>query len=88
MPSVNNVNFIGIEGYDGSKLLDQVKLILNLKNDAALSRALNVVAPVISKIRNNRNPFPAYLLLRVNELTGLSYVQMRVILGEPDWRDM
>lgn len=42
--------------YDPNRLLDTLIVHLNLKNDAALSRALEVAPPVISKIRHNRLP--------------------------------
>ena len=38
--------------YDPNRLLDTLIRHLNLKNDAALSRALEVAPPVISKIRH------------------------------------
>lgn len=87
MGHVRNVNFLEIENYDASALLEEVKKRLNLKTDAALSRMLNVKPPCISKIRHGINIFPTYVMLRINELTGLSYKEMRQIMNEPDWRD-
>ena len=40
--------------YDPDRLLASLISKLNLKNDAALSRALEVSPPVISKIRHRR----------------------------------
>ena len=40
--------------YDPNNLLDTLIKQLHLKNDAALSRALEVAPPVISKIRHRR----------------------------------
>ncbi len=40
--------------YDPNNLLDTLIEKLHLKNDAALSRALEVAPPVISKIRHRR----------------------------------
>ena len=42
------------EKYDPNNLLTGMIKILKLKNDAALSRALEVAPPVISKIRHGR----------------------------------
>jgi hypothetical protein len=42
--------------YDPNNLLDTLIKHLHLKNDAALSRALEVAPPVISKIRHRRLP--------------------------------
>jgi len=41
-----------------------------LRNDAALSRALEVAPPVISKIRNNRMAVGASLRLRIMRKLG------------------
>ena len=45
--------------YDPNNLLDSLIEKLHLKNDAALSRALEVAPPVISKIRHRRLPVQA-----------------------------
>jgi len=42
--------------YNPNRLLDTLIERLRLKNDAALSRALEVAPPVISKIRHGRLP--------------------------------
>ena len=47
------------EKYDPNNLLTGMIKILKLKNDAALSRALEVAPPVISKIRHGRLPVGA-----------------------------
>ena len=53
--------------YDPNKVLDANIERLNLKNDAALSRALEVAPPVISKIRHRTLPIGATILLRMHE---------------------
>lgn len=68
--------------YDPNKLLDSVIQKLNLKNDASLSRLLEVAPPVISKIRHNRLPVGASLLVRMHEVTGLTIRELREILGD------
>jgi hypothetical protein len=50
--------------YNPDNLLDSLIERLNLKNDAALSRALEVAPPVISKIRHRRLPVGASMLIR------------------------
>lgn len=75
---VHSGNFIEYEGddmnehellsqqtYDPNRLLDAIIERLNLKNDAALSRALEVAPPVISKIRHARLPVGASMLIRM-----------------------
>lgn len=66
-----------------NKLLDTLLEKLGLKNDAALSRALEVAPPVVSKIRHARLPIGAGLLIKMHDLTGMTINDMRVILGVP-----
>lgn len=70
------------EGYDPNRLLDGMLERLKLKNDAALSRALEVAPPVISKIRHRRLPVGASILLRMHEVSDLSVTQLREMLGD------
>jgi len=55
---------------------------MHLKNDAALSRALEVTAPVISKIRHRTLPVGASLLIRMHEVTQLSIRDLRDLMGD------
>jgi len=48
-----------LQSYDPDNLLTSLIHMLKLKNDAALSRALEVAPPVISKIRHRRLPVGA-----------------------------
>lgn len=59
---------------DPNHLLDALLQKLNLKNDAALSRALEVSRPMISKIRHRKLPVGAFLLIRMHEVSELSSV--------------
>lgn len=68
--------------YDPDNLLASIIGKLNLKNDAALSRALEVAPPVISKIRHRRLPVGASLLIRMHEVTDLSIQELRVLMGD------
>ncbi len=72
----------GQESYDPNRLLDTLLEKMNLKNDAALSRMLEVAPPVISKIRHRRLPVGASILLRMHEVTDLSVAELREILGD------
>ncbi len=69
--------------YDPNNLLDSLIENLRLKNDAALSRALEVAPPVISKIRHHRLPVGASLLIRMHEVSDLSIRELRVPDGRP-----
>ena len=70
------------EGYDPNRLLDALIQKLNLKNDAALSRALEVRPPVISKIRHRTLPVGASLLIRMHEVTEMSIRELRDLMGD------
>ncbi len=70
------------EGYDPNRLLDALIQKLGLKNDAALSRALEVRPPVISKIRHRTLPVGASLLIRMHEVTALSIRALRELMGD------
>ena len=69
-------------GYNPDNLLDAMLEKLKLKNDAALSRALEVAPPVISKIRHRRLPVGASMLIRMHEVSNLSVGELREILGD------
>ena len=68
--------------YDPNNLLDTLIDKLHLKNDAALSRALEVAPPVISKIRHRTLPVGASLLIRMHEVTDLSIRELRELMGD------
>lgn len=68
--------------YDPNNLLDSLIEKLNLKNDAALSRILEVAPPVISKIRHRRLPVGASLLIRMHEVSDLSIAELRILMGD------
>jgi plasmid maintenance system antidote protein VapI len=68
--------------YDPARLLDVLVARLRLKNDAALSRLLEVEAPTISKIRNRRLRVGAAMLLRMHEVSNLSIEELRALMGD------
>ena len=72
----------GQETYDPDRLLNTLIEKMRLKNDAALSRALEVAPPVISKIRHRRLPVGASLLIRMHEVSDLSIRELRELMGD------
>lgn len=68
--------------YDPDNLLTSIIKKLHLKNDAALSRALEVAPPMISKIRHRRLPVGASMLIRMHEVTNLSIEDLRSMMGD------
>jgi len=70
--------------YDPNRVLDAIIARLRLKNDAALSRALEVAPPVISKIRHNALPIGATILLRMHEVSDFSIRELRALMVRAD----
>lgn len=68
--------------YDPNAMLDTILAKLHLRNDAALSRLLEIQAPVISKIRHHRMPVSGALLVRIHEATGLSVRTLQDLMGD------
>lgn len=68
--------------YDPNYLFDVIVAKLDLKNDASLARALEVTAPVISKIRHFRMPPSASLLIRIHEVTGMQMRELQDLMGD------
>lgn len=68
--------------YNPDNLLDTLIKQLRLKNDAALSRVLEIAPPVISKIRHRRLPIGASLLIRMNEASDISIKDLRALMGD------
>ena len=68
-------------GYDPNRVLDAIMEKLGLKNDAALSRALEVAPPVISKIRHRTLPIGATILLRMHEVSNFSIRELRALMS-------
>lgn len=64
-----------------NELLDAVIFHMQLKNDAALARAMAVAPPVISKLRHGRLPVGSSMLIRMHEETGLSIRDLKTQLN-------
>lgn len=79
---MSSENLTSHESYNPNRLLDILIERLHLKNDAALSRALEVAPPVISKIRHRRLPVGASMLIRMHEVSSLSVRELRDLMGD------
>jgi plasmid maintenance system antidote protein VapI len=62
------------------KLLDEVKKRYEVKNDAELSRKLDVPPPTISKIRSGRISVSADMILRIHETFNMPVKEIRELL--------
>lgn len=65
---------------DPNILLDALIEKLNLKNDAALSRLLEVAPPVISKLRHGALPIGPTMLIRMHEVSEMNIREMRALM--------
>ncbi|MBI3712622.1 MAG: hypothetical protein HY253_06635 [Burkholderiales bacterium] len=65
---------------NNNAFLDLLLATMTLKNDAGLSRVLEVAPPVISKIRHGRLPVGASMLISAHEESGLSIKEMKAVL--------
>lgn len=68
--------------YQPGSLLDAIALRLNANSDAALAKLLGIQAPLLSKVRNGSLPVSGGLLLCIHEVTGLSIVELRALMGD------
>ena len=66
-----------------NKLLDLLIDRGNLKNDAALSRALKVAPPVISKLRTGTLQVGPSMLIKVMRKFGLTLPELDAVLAVP-----
>ena len=69
---------------DPNILLDAIIEKLNLKNDAALSRLLEVAPPVISKLRHGALPIGPTMLIRMHEVSEMNIRDMRALMLKGD----
>lgn len=75
-------NAMATEVRNANDLFDMIIRDQGHKNDAALSRALEVSRPVISKIRSGRAPFTDIMLIVVHEATGMSIKELKTLLRD------
>ncbi|MES2934319.1 MAG: hypothetical protein V4805_12630 [Pseudomonadota bacterium] len=82
MGTMNEALDSNAKTYDPNPLLDTLLEKLRLKNDAALSRLLEVAPPVISKIRHHKLPVGASMLIRMHEVSQFSIRELRDLMGD------
>lgn len=68
--------------YDPNHLIDSVLDCMDLPDDQALAEALSIPASVIADVRGMRVLVDAPLLLQLHELTGISVLGLRNIMGD------
>lgn len=70
------------DSFNTGRLLDGLIVHLELKNDAALARALELAPPMISKLRHRTLPVSAAVLVRMHEVSRLSIRDLRLLMGD------
>lgn len=76
MPEIKH-HFVGQRTYDPNALLDTLIARLQMRNDAALCRLLEVGPPVISKISHKRLPIRSSMLIRMHKVSNLTIRELR-----------
>lgn len=74
-------NHLGNPDYKPANLLDFLCESFEWKNDAALSRALQLQPSIISKIRNKQAEVTPAILVRMHDVTKLSINELRELMG-------
>ena len=62
-----------------TKLIECLKKLFNLKNDAALAKDLNVAPPVISKLKSGVLEIGPTLLIKIHDAYGMPVTQIRAL---------
>jgi plasmid maintenance system antidote protein VapI len=74
-------NHLDNPDYNPARLLDAMHERLNLKNDAAVARLLELPPAVVSKLRRRQASITAALLVRMHDITGWSISDLRELQG-------
>ncbi len=74
--------------YNPNMLFDVLLATFGLDDDEALGSVLHIGAPLIRRIRCGQVPVDPLLLLRMNELSGISVRELRRLMGDrrAEWR--
>ncbi len=80
---MNKEQLFALETYNPDHLLDVAIEKLGCKNDAGLSRAIDVAPPIISKIRHRWLGIGNDMLVRLHDATKLPIDDLRALAGIP-----
>jgi len=65
-----------------SELIDALIIRMDLKNDAKLSKLLELAPPVISKLRSGKLKLGATVIIRIHEKTGMSVKEIKSYMNQ------
>ncbi len=71
-----------ISSYSPDHFLNRLLRTMNLKNDAALARTLEVTPAIVSRIRNKKAPISANLLLMIHDVSDIAIPELRRMMGD------
>jgi transcriptional regulator with XRE-family HTH domain len=63
-------------------LLDYLRRTYDLKNDSLLAKALGVLPPQISKIRNKRSEVTPTMILAIHDAFGMEIKEIKALAAE------
>lgn len=61
-------------------ILDVLKEKYDLKNDAAIAKALDIAPPIVSRIRNGKSNVSADIILKIHETFGMPVADIKALL--------
>ncbi len=61
-------------------ILDVLKEKYDLKNDAAIAKALEIAPPIVSRIRNAKSNVSAEIILKIHETFGMPVADIKALL--------
>jgi plasmid maintenance system antidote protein VapI len=61
-------------------ILDVLKEKYDLKNDAAIAKALDIAPPIVSRIRNGKSNVSAEIILKIHETFGMPVADIKALL--------
>lgn len=68
--------------YDPNRLLDRLLQRMELEDDEALCRVLDVGPPLLAMVRSRQLPVGPSLLIRITEVSGISIPELRKLMGD------
>ena len=61
------------------KLLDHLTMLGNFRNDAQMAEALEISAPVISRIRNGKCNVSAEIMIKIHEKYNMPIAEIKAL---------
>ncbi|WP_034348666.1 hypothetical protein [Noviherbaspirillum massiliense] len=68
--------------YNPNHLFDALIERMGLSNDGALARKLKIARSLINEIRKGQRPVAGSLLLWIQEATGITVNELRMLMGD------